>query len=783
MYGVTGKTGEETGAGEVARGVREWLARYPPGEPVVVVPIFNAYADVVECIESLLTHTDPSVPLLLLDDGSSDDRIGAFLSPLAVKRGFHYARKPTNDGFVVTMNLAFASAAPRDVVLVNSDVIVPPAWLGRLRAAAYARSTIATATPLSNYGSILSIPYRNTPINHLPRGLTVDELDRRIHRASEKRYPIIPTAIGHCTYFRRDALTAVGSFDLVFSPGYGEEVDFSQRAVMAGFCHVAVDDLFVLHKGSRSFASERSQERETRLRRVRQVHERKIATRYPWYHPWVRIAERDQQSPLALALDVARIAALGMHVGIDATSITGVVTGTQTVTLELARALCLTKGEGGRVSLIVNDGVDARHLGKVDEVVDDIVTLSALRHRPHPSFDLIHRPFQVNHIEQLQLLRRVAHRCVVSHLDFISFANPAYFPRLDDWIRYRVLTKSVLGSVDGVLYISENAMHDADHHGIDIPEDRACVTYVGIDHREMAPPAKDRPAIADLIERPFIAVLGTNFHHKNRVYAIRLFTRLVECHGWPGTLVFAGPKVGDGGSDTEEALERLESGALAARIRYLEHLDDADKWWLLRRAALVLYPSINEGFGIVPFEAAEAGTPTLSTRYTSLAEVLGDEVLSLALHDVDADAATAWSILADPAVAARQTERIGARGERFTWREVAQRTWAFYERVLHMPRRPIIGSPSEVEEALRRAAQPLEDYRSLQAEYRRLEEWAAELNARLVSEPLGLSPEPLGLSARVVGRLQTLVRIKRPSSSANGRVPQIAPGGRRSDGH
>ena len=180
------------------------------------------------------------------------------------------------------------------------------------------------------------------------------------------------------------------------------------------------------------------------------------------------------------------------------------------------------------------------------------------------------------------------------------------------------------------------------------------------------------------------------------------------------------------------------------------------KWSLLRRAALVLYPSINEGFGIVPFEAAEAGTPTLSTRYASLAEVLGDDVLSLALHDVDADAATAWSILSDPAVAARQTERIRARGERFTWSAVAQRTWAFYERVLHMPRR----ADRRLAERSGRGAcpAPRSHLRIIGRCRPSIAGWRCgrpELNARLVSEPHGVS-------AQVAGRLQTLGEDKAP---------------------
>ncbi len=64
-------------------------------------------------------------------------------------------------------------------MVVNSDVIVPPEWLARLGAAAHSRSNVATATPLTNNGTILSIPYRNRPISDLPGSISPEEVDAK----------------------------------------------------------------------------------------------------------------------------------------------------------------------------------------------------------------------------------------------------------------------------------------------------------------------------------------------------------------------------------------------------------------------------------------------------------------------------------------------------------------------------------------------------------------------------------------------------------------------------
>ena len=153
-----------------------------------------------------------------------------------------------NLGFVRSCNEAFAATAGRDVVLLNSDVIVGPEWLTRLRDAA-SGDTTATASTLTNHGTMLSVPWRNAPTSRLPDGMSPQEAAKRVAAASLRLRPSLPTAVGHCCYIRRQALDLVGGFDETFSPGYGEEVDFSQRCITVGLRHVCADDVFTFHRG------------------------------------------------------------------------------------------------------------------------------------------------------------------------------------------------------------------------------------------------------------------------------------------------------------------------------------------------------------------------------------------------------------------------------------------------------------------------------------------------------------------------------------------------------
>lgn len=704
--------------------VRNWLARFAQDAPLVIVPVFEAFDDTMDCFNSLFEHTPSQVPILLIDDGSTDPRISQHFEPLSFKDRFAYLRKTVNKGFVDSINLGF-ELATGDVVIINSDVVVPARWLERLRAAAYSGSTVATATPLTNHGGIISVPYRNQPTGELPEGFSLETIDRKIEESSLKLYPPLPAAVGHCTYFKRMALDLLDGFDQIFAPGYGEEVDFSQRALLLGLTNVLADDLFVYHKGSRSFSNQGKRQS------LRDEHDTIIGKRYPWYLASVGEAMSDTDAPLGLALDRARAAILGYRIGIDVTCLDTTNSGTQQATLELVRALVQAKtnrqDDRSSLTLVTRDDAVGACPPNIAGLVDEVITVSELKKRSQPAFDLFHRPFQIYALEDLELLQQTSSRFVITQLDALAYAVPAYAPNPDWWDKVRRFTRLAFGSADGLIFISEEARQEAARQGLEVTPDRSCVTYVGVDPRPGPLPAQS-PAKADkLAGKPFLLMLGANFRHKNRLFALRLFAHLLEHYNWEGNLVLAGPDKAQGGSATEETALLKQNPHLARRVMDLGPVDDNVKQWLLENAALLLYPSIVEGFGMVPFEAAWANTPALTGRISSLSEVLGDEVVYLASFEPAAAAQTAWKLLSEPELAGRQIAAIQARAERFSWEKVGEKTWEFYQQIL--------GKAPHLSKTINRQ---LAQYTHLEDEHRKLQGWSAQLNQQLIERHLPL---------------------------------------------
>lgn len=232
----------------------------PPAEPclarpcTIIVPVYNAFDEVLACLRSVLRHTSGTFRLRVIDDASPDGKLTDFLPQdvLADPR-VRVSRNAQNLGFVQTCNLGMRQAAPDDVVLLNSDTEVTAEWLGKMQEAAYSRPRVGTVTPLTNNGTIASVPDVLAD-NPIPPGYGVDEFARLIERASAREYCRVPTCIGFCTYIKREVLDRVGYFDQQsFGKGYGEENDLSCRAQAAGYVDIIDDATFVYHKGRTSF--------------------------------------------------------------------------------------------------------------------------------------------------------------------------------------------------------------------------------------------------------------------------------------------------------------------------------------------------------------------------------------------------------------------------------------------------------------------------------------------------------------------------------------------------
>jgi GT2 family glycosyltransferase len=689
------------------------------GEVVVAIPVYGAPDLFAECLTSVLAHTPRDVRILVADDASPDPAIHAFVTSLGavLEHELSYLRQSENLGFPGNVNAAFAAAAPADVIVLNSDCVVAAGWTQGMQRAANSDGLVATASALTNHGTILSVPQRNRPLAGIPQDQDLAHTAGAVLDQGLRIYPHLPTAVGHCMYVCRQALDLVGDFDVAFSPGYGEEVDFSQRCLLHGLVHVAADDVFVLHHAGGSFAED------GKANPVQEEHDRIIEARYPYYPRAQSAASTTAFGRLPRAIAAARRAISGLTVTIDGRCLGPMATGTQLHTLQLIRALDDADQIGLRVIVQPDLGAyAAEELARRPRI--QLVPHSDV----HPAMDktdVAHRPYQVSDSNDLLMLRCTGERQVITHHDLIAYRNPGYFPGYPQWERHQRLTCLALAAADCVVFVSDHAAKDAIGEDLIDPE-RARIVYNGVDHTESAPPGDPTPApYADaLTQKPFLLCLGTDFRHKNRVFALRLLEALRDEQGWNGTLVLAGPRVTCGSSAGEEAAYLAKRPELARAVTALPAVSEAEKAWLMDHCAAVLYPSTFEGFGLMPFEAADHDRPCLFASQTALAEILPSELATLVPWDPSASAERVNHLLSLPASIEEHVRTVRHRGGHFTWQSTSESMIDVYRAAAAAPAREAarLGEELALVEAERKEAERkyAELWRSLTPEARAL---------------------------------------------------------------
>lgn len=361
-------------------------------------------------------------------------------------------------------------------------------------------------------------------------------------------------------------------------------------------------------------------------------------------------------------------------------------TGTQHLVIEIARHLKAVRPDSPVLLATPRESIRsvAAELSGVEVVARD-GDLDA---------DVMYRPYQMLRAGELATVMDTGRRRLVGQLDMIGFSNPFYHPSPQLFSFTRNLQRHMMRACDGVTFISGYGLDAAVAECPDLAPSRLHVVSCGADPTPSAAPV--RPSTLGGADR-FVLCLSATFWHKNRSHAIATFAELATSNGYDGSLVVVGPEPYYGRSDADDDALLSELPAdVASRVLRIGSASADEKWWLLEHADAVLYPSVVEGFGLVPFEAAAVGTPCLAFGGTAPAEVLAGTDAIIPTWDPTAWAARVASWIADPAMASAGVDAVRAVAAATTWRRCAELTWDAIDATLAQPSRSLVGEDGGV---------------------------------------------------------------------------------------
>lgn len=272
------------------------------------------------------------------------------------------------------------------------------------------------------------------------------------------------------------------------------------------------------------------------------------------------------------------------------------------------RSIAGTAVRGGALGAVLEDA-DVVHYPVTVPVPStrrpSVVTLHDLQHRDRP--ELFGRT--------KLLFRRLAYDRAAQRADQVIVVS--------EWVRERAID---------LLHLDPARVH-AVHHGVDL--------------ERFSPDAS-------VAREPFLLYPARGWPHKNHARLLESFALLRRDHP-ELRLVLTG-----GGHERTS----LEEG-----VEVRGHVSDAELASLYRRAAVLVFPSLYEGFGLPLLEAMACGCPVATSNAGALPEVCGDDAV---LFDATDPAAIAEGVRA----ALDRSDDLSAAGPeraaRFTWDRAAK---------------------------------------------------------------------------------------------------------------
>ncbi|MBL8753531.1 MAG: glycosyltransferase family 4 protein [Planctomycetes bacterium] len=248
----------------------------------------------------------------------------------------------------------------------------------------------------------------------------------------------------------------------------------------------------------------------------------------------------------------------------------------------------------------------------------------------------------------------------------------------DPFVRYaRAVTPRVVRDATLILTVSTWSRNDiCERFGADPA--KVLLTYNGL-HPEVlagAPPGAGDAARARFADgRPYLFAIGASLERKNTGRLLSAWARVRQQRpDWPHLLLVSGL-----GKSVDRFRERAAQAGVLEHVRFLPYLSQSDLVAVYAGAALSVYPSLIEGWGLPVAESLAIGTPIVTSNTSAMPEAGGEHARYFDPNDLESMATTIQDAVERyvPAFAAVR-EAAMARARSFTWANTARQVFAAY---------------------------------------------------------------------------------------------------------
>lgn len=288
----------------------------------------------------------------------------------------------------------------------------------------------------------------------------------------------------------------------------------------------------------------------------------------------------------------------------------------------------------------------------------------------------------VHHVKNLTTFWVPCKQVVTLH-DLTILRHPDMFPKFE--VAYwRSLERLALKAADHVIAISSATADDLSRY-YGLSAQKLTVIYNSYDPIFSPVRTSNDSVVRSMfgLTGDYVLHVGNIWKKKNLPTLVDAFALLVKDHGFAGKLALVGHEYHKG---REPALiDRIRSLGLEDRVVLTGAVSQEDLASLYRGAAVFVFPSFHEGFGLGPIEAMASGVPVVAYASEAVREVVADAAV---LVDGARDAralAEAVRYALDSSVRDTLVEAGIRQAQRFSRSRQGRQTWELYRRVTGSP--------------------------------------------------------------------------------------------------
>lgn len=244
---------------------------------------------------------------------------------------------------------------------------------------------------------------------------------------------------------------------------------------------------------------------------------------------------------------------------------------------------------------------------------------------------------------------------------------------------YEQVFKRAVEHAAGVVFVSQATRQELNDLPIKVPLNTR-VIYEGVEdrfHKHIAA-TKYREVETMTDGRRYLLYVGVWMNHKNLPRLLKAYANIARKHKEIDLVLTGYAKPGF--VDAKELAQnlRIETG----RIKFVGQIDDNLLPALYAGAAMLVFPSLYEGFGLPAIEAAACGTPVIAANVTSLPEVMGEGAAYANPEDTTDIERAIELVLKDGGYRQKLVMAGKQEAEKYLWENCAKQTLEFYHQVV-----------------------------------------------------------------------------------------------------